>query len=153
MTSGAQPEGSMTMPSAPERHVVIIGAGPAGLAAARELTRFNVRPVVVEQSHTVGGLARTESYRGFHFDMGGHRFFTKVEEVSKFWHEVLGEDFILRSRLSRIYYQKKFFYYPLRAMNALWGLGLWQGCLILLSYLKWQLFPYRAEDTFEHWVT
>ena len=136
-----------------DKHVVVIGAGPAGLTAAYELSRLNLRPTVLEKSHTVGGLARTENYNGFHFDLGGHRFFSKVEEVNKLWHEVLGEDFIRRPRLSRIYYQRRFFYYPLRAMNALRGLGPWQGLRIVLSYIKWQLLPYRHEDTFEHWVT
>jgi protoporphyrinogen oxidase len=143
----------MTEPVDRSKRVVVIGAGPAGLTAAYELTRFNLRPTVVEKSPTVGGLARTETYRGFHFDLGGHRFFTKVEEINKLWHEVLGDDFIRRPRLSRIYYQRKFFYYPLRAMNAMWGLGLWEGLATVLSYVKWQLFPYRPEDTFEHWVT
>jgi protoporphyrinogen oxidase len=145
--------GRMTGEREGEPQVVVIGAGPAGLTAAYELTRFGLRPTVLEKTHTVGGLARTESYKGFRFDLGGHRFFSKVDEVNKLWHEVLGEDFIRRPRLSRIYYQRRFFYYPLRAMNTLWGLGPWQGLRILLSYIKWQLFPYRHEDTFEHWVT
>lgn len=136
-----------------QKQVVVIGAGPAGLTAAYELTRFNLCPTVFEKSSTVGGLARTENYKGFHFDLGGHRFFTKVDEVNKLWHEVLGEDLLRRPRLSRIYYQRRFFYYPLRAMNALWGLGLWPGLRIVLSYVKWQLVPYPHEDTFEHWVT
>jgi protoporphyrinogen oxidase len=133
--------------------VVVIGAGPAGLTAAYELTRSNRRPLVLEKSAMVGGLARTEQYRGFHFDMGGHRFFSKVEEVTKLWHEVLGADFLVRPRLSRIYYRQRFFYYPLRPVNVLWHLGPWQGLLIILSYLRWQLRPYRHEDSFEQWVT
>ena len=136
-----------------ERRPIVIGAGPAGLTAAYELTRFNLRPTVLEKSDAVGGLARTENYKGFHFDLGGHRFFSKVDEVTKLWHEVLGEDFIRRPRLSRIYYQRKFFYYPLRPLNAMLGLGLWQGLRIVLSYVKWRLLPYRHEDTFEQWVT
>jgi len=135
------------------KSAVVIGAGPAGLTAAYELARLDLLPTVLEQSNTVGGLARTESYRGFHFDVGGHRFFTKVEEITKLWHEALGEDFIRRPRLSRIYYRRRFFHYPLRPMDSLRGLGAWQGCRILLSYLKWQIFPYVREDTFEHWVT
>jgi protoporphyrinogen oxidase len=134
------------------RHVVI-GAGPAGLTAARELARQGRPVVVLEQAGIVGGLARTESYKGFHFDMGGHRFFTKVDEVQKIWQEVLGPDFRRRPRLSRIYYDGRFFHYPLKPLNALAGLGLWRALLVMLSYLRWQLFPYKEERTFEQWVT
>jgi protoporphyrinogen oxidase len=133
--------------------IVVIGAGPAGLTVAYELTRFDRRPIVLEKRDKVGGLARTENYKGFCFDMGGHRFFTKVEEVNKMWHEVLGEDFLRRPRLSRIYFNGKFFDYPLKPLNALVNLGVFQSVLIVLSYLRWHLFPYRCEDTFEQWVT
>src|SRR5262245_20337504 len=140
-------------PSAGDTHDVVIGAGPAGLTAAYELTRLGRRPLVLERSGLVGGLARTELYKGFHFDMGGHRFFTKSDDVSRVWREILGDDLLTRPRLSRIYYHRKFFQYPLRAADALRGLGLWPAVLIVLSYLRWQLFPFRREDTFEQWVT
>jgi protoporphyrinogen oxidase len=139
--------------AAEERQIVIIGGGPAGLTAAYELVKFNLRPVVLEQNPFVGGLASTQSYKGFSFDMGGHRFFTKVDEVKKIWDEVLRGDFILRPRLSRIYYNGTFFHYPLRPLNALTGLGLVKSVLVAASYLRWQLFPYREERTFEQWVT
>src|SRR5262249_40688186 len=100
------------------RHFVVIGAGPAGLTAAYELAKLGLFPVVLERQKLVGGLASTAQYRGYHFDMGGHRFFTKVEEVNKMWHEVLQDNFLRRPRLSRIYYKEKFFYYPLRPLNA-----------------------------------
>jgi protoporphyrinogen oxidase len=135
------------------RRVLVIGAGPAGLTAAYELTRQGVAVQVVEQHALVGGLARTESYKGYHFDMGGHRFFTKSREVERLWHEILEDDFLRRPRLSRIYYNKKFFYYPLRPLNTLLGLGLWESLRIAASYLRWQLFPYKQEETFEQWVT
>jgi len=135
------------------RKFVVIGAGPAGLTAAYELTKLDVQPMVLEKGPMVGGLARTESYKGFHFDMGGHRFFTKVEEVKKMWHEVLGQEFLRRPRLSRIYYNEKFFHYPLKPFNALVGLGFLESICIVLSYLRWQLFPYKQEETFEQWVT
>jgi protoporphyrinogen oxidase len=141
------------MTVAPGARHVVIGAGPAGLTAARELARQGRPVVVLEQAGIVGGLARTESYKGFHFDMGGHRFFTKVDEVQKIWHEVLGADFRRRPRLSRIYYDGRFFHYPLKPLNALAGLGLWRAVLVMLSYLRWQLFPYKEERTFEQWVT
>jgi protoporphyrinogen oxidase len=136
-----------------EKQIVIIGAGPAGLTAAYELAKLNQRPLVLEERDKVGGLSCTENYQGFHFDMGGHRFFTKVNEVKQFWHEILDGDFLHRPRLSRIYYRRKFFYYPLKPLNALLGLGFWNSTLIILSYIKWQLFPYKKEDTFEQWVT
>jgi protoporphyrinogen oxidase len=136
-----------------ERQVVIIGAGPAGLTAAYELTKHDLHPIVLEQSDKVGGLARTENHNGYYFDMGGHRFFTKDEAVNNMWHEVLGDDFLRRPRISRIYYRNKFFFYPLKYVNALAGLGFRQAVLICLSFIKWQLFPYREEETFEQWVT
>src|SRR5690348_11861216 len=136
-----------------QKHVVIIGAGPAGLTAAYELAKLNQRPLVLEERDKVGGLSCTENFQGFHFDMGGHRFFTKVNEVKQFWHEILGGEFLRRPRLSRIYYRRKFFYYPLKPLNALLGLGFWDSTLIVFSYIKWQFFPYQKEDTFEEWVT
>jgi protoporphyrinogen oxidase len=136
-----------------KRQFVVVGGGPAGLTAAYELTKFGHRPLVFEKLDTVGGLARTANYKGFHFDMGGHRFFTKVPEVQKMWQEVLPDDFLRRPRLSRIYYRGKFFNYPLKPFNALRGLGLFQSILVILSYFRWHFFPYRHEDTFEQWVT
>ncbi len=111
----------MEQKRASDKEVVVIGAGPGGLTAAYELTKFNRRPIVLEKGDKVGGLARTENYKGFSFDMGGHRFFTKSEEVEKMWHEVLRDDFLRRPRLSRIYYKNTFFYYPLKPLNALAG--------------------------------
>jgi protoporphyrinogen oxidase len=138
---------------ATDKKVVVIGGGPAGLTAAYELTKFGVCPTVLEKLHLVGGIARTDSYKGFFFDMGGHRFFTKSEEVNRMWREVLAEHFLRRPRLSRIYYKKKFFNYPLKPLNALLGLGFIESFFILGSYFRWRLFPYRREDTFEQWVT
>jgi len=135
------------------RQVVIIGGGPAGLTAGYELTKHNIQPVILEQYDKVGGLARTESYQNYRFDLGGHRFFTKSDPVNQMWHEVLGGDFLRRPRLSRIYYQDKFFFYPLKIWNALSGLGLWQAILIVLSFIRWQIFPHKVEETFEQWVT
>jgi protoporphyrinogen oxidase len=135
------------------RDVVVIGAGPAGLTAAYDLALRGFSPTVLEQGAIVGGLARTESYRGFHFDMGGHRFFTKSAPVEAIWREVLGDDFVRRPRLSRIYYNGKFFHYPLKPLNALAGLGPLQSVLVAISYLRWQIAPYRREGTFEQWVT
>src|SRR5947209_10390389 len=97
------------------KRVVIVGAGPAGLTAAYELCKSGVSSVVLEKDVVVGGISRTVNYKGYHFDIGGHRFFTKVKAVDTMWREVLTEEkFLRRSRLSRIYYNKKFFYYPLK---------------------------------------
>lgn len=133
--------------------IVIIGAGPAGLGCADELLRLDRRPVVLERLEKVGGIARTEQYRGYRFDLGGHRFYTKSRRVLAVWKEVLGEDFLLRPRLSRIYYRNRFFKYPLRLLNALSGLGILESVFIAVSYARWRLFPSRREDTFEEWVT
>ena len=132
---------------------VVIGAGPSGLTAAYELAKAGKTPIVLEKDNIVGGISRTESYKGYHFDMGGHRFFTKSREVNQAWQEVLAGEFLTRPRLSRIYYNKKFFHYPLKPLNALLGLGFVESILIVLSYIRWQLFPYREEETFEQWVT
>jgi protoporphyrinogen oxidase len=133
--------------------VLIIGAGPAGLTAAYELARRGIRVMVVERADKVGGLACTESYQGFRFDMGGHRFFTKSQAVHAIWKDMLGGQLLLRPRLSRIYYNRRFFDYPLRPLNVVRNLGFVETLLIAVSYLRWQVFPYRREDTFEQWVT
>ncbi|HEX2100835.1 MAG TPA: FAD-dependent oxidoreductase, partial [Candidatus Synoicihabitans sp.] len=132
-----------------DKRVVIIGAGPAGLTAAYELGKTGVAALVLEQGEQVGGLAKTIEYKGFRFDIGGHRFYTKVAVADRIWREVLpAADFLRRKRLSRIFYNKKFFDYPLRASSMLFTLGLWQGLLILLSYLHARLFPEKSELTF-----
>src|SRR5205085_3959516 len=136
------------------KRVVIVRAGPAGLTAAYELCKSGVSSVVLEKDVVVGGISRTVNYKGYHFDIGGHRFFTKVKAVDTMWREVLGEKkFLRRSRLSRIYYNKKFFYYPLRATNALLGLGILNSFMMLGSYAKAQMFPVKPEISFEDWIT
>jgi len=132
---------------------VIIGAGPAGLTAAYELSKHGVASTVLEQDAAVGGIARTVDYKGYLFDLGGHRFFTKVSLVDKMWHEVLAGDFLTRSRLSRIYYRSKFFSYPLEPLNALMGLGVWESFRCGCSYLAARLFPRHPENDFETWVS
>lgn len=138
---------------ADNKKVIIIGAGPAGLTAAYELCKAGVESVLVEKDTTVGGLARTVDFNGYLFDIGGHRFFTKVKAVEEMWNEVLGPDFIKRKRLSRIYYGKKFYYYPLRISNAILNLGIGNSIVVLISYFKSQLYPQRPELTFEQWVS
>jgi len=133
--------------------VVVIGAGPAGLTAAYELVRAGRRPVVVEADDIVGGISRTVERDGWRFDIGGHRFFTKVTPVEEFWHEILGdEDFMLRPRKSRIFYEGKFYDYPLRAMNALGNLGIVESLRCVLSYLWVRVRPPKDQSNFEGWV-
>jgi len=133
--------------------VAIIGAGPAGLAAAHELVKCGLSPIVLERADRIGGLARTETYKGYFFDVGGHRFFTKNNEISRLWQEMLCENLLRVPRISRIYYQGRFFNYPLSAFNALANLGLMRSVLILGSYLRSQARPYPEEETFEQWVS
>ena len=134
------------------RRVLIAGAGPAGLTAAYEAGRRGDTPVVFEKDRIVGGLSRTDAFRGYRFDMGGHRFYTKIEQAEQIWHELMGDDLIQVRRLSRIYYNKRFFYYPLRIGNVLRGLGLWNSLMIGLSFLYAVAFPHPDEKNFEEWV-
>src|SRR3990172_8684188 len=153
----------MSSPSVPPRQVkrlkpgdrvVIIGGGPAGLTAAYVLAkRTDARVTVLEGDQDVGGISRTVRYKQFRFDLGGHRFFTKIKPVEDLWREILGDEFIKVPRLSRIFYNGRFFDYPLRPMNALTGLGVWNALLIVASYLKWHYRPYPVEENFEQWVT
>ena len=117
-------------------HVVIIGAGPAGLTAAYVLAeRYGIRSTILESDGVVGGISRTVERDGWRFDIGGHRFFTKVKEVEALWHEILpDEDFMLRPRMSRIYYDGKYYDYPLKASNALKNLGLLEAAMCVMSY-------------------
>ena len=133
--------------------IIVIGAGPAGLTAAYQLLAQGRAVRVIEQDDHVGGLARTVEYKGFRFDIGGHRFFTKVAAVNELWRAMLGTDFLRRPRLSRIYYGGKFFDYPLKPMNALFGLGIWNAFLAALSYFWSHIRPIRPEVSVEDWVS
>ncbi len=135
-----------------EKPVVIIGAGPAGLAAGYELTGRGICPIILERGDIVGGISRTESYKGFNFDIGGHRFLTKNDEINQLWENMLGPDFLKVNRLSRIYYQGKFFNYPLRPANALLNLGPVESLLVLISYCRTRLSPRPEESSFEEWI-
>jgi protoporphyrinogen oxidase len=141
------------LPAAQETEVAIIGAGPAGLTAAYLLAKRG-RPVIVLEAdpHHVGGIARTVEYKGFRFDIGGHRFFSRSREVEDLWTELLPDDMLERRRSSRIYYRGQFFAYPLRAGEALWKLGPIEAARCLLSYLRAHFFPVANPASFEDWV-
>ncbi|MFH1980819.1 MAG: FAD-dependent oxidoreductase [Pseudomonadota bacterium] len=130
----------------------VIGAGPAGLAAALELAERGVRPILFESGAEIGGLARTVPFKGCLFDIGGHRFFTKNSAIDRLWHRMLGPDFIPVKRSSRIFYNGRFFDYPLKVTNTLRNLGGVESARILSSYLRSQLFPNPREETFEQWM-
>ncbi len=141
----------MAVPDDPP--VVIVGAGPGGLTAAYLLTKREQHPVVLEADDVVGGISRTVVRDGWRFDLGGHRFFTKVDEVEDLWHEILPEgDFMLRPRMSRIYYKGNFLDYPLRAVNVLRNLSIWEGIMIGLSYLWVRIHPPKDESNYENWL-
>jgi protoporphyrinogen oxidase len=136
-----------------QKKIGIIGAGPAGLTAAYLLAKAGQQVTVFENDPTyVGGISRTESYKGYLFDIGGHRFFSKSKEVEDFWTEILSNDMLDRPRSSRIYYNKKFFSYPLVATEALTKLGIIESALCVLSYLKAKIFPVKDPVNFEDWV-
>src|SRR5215469_15991952 len=134
--------------------VAIIGAGPAGLTAGYLLSKEDVDVVVLEADPVyVGGISRTVQYKGFHFDIGGHRFFSKSKQVEDFWTEILPNDMLERPRSSRILYKGKFFSYPLKAFEALFKLGLLESTLCVFSYLKASAFPKQSLVSFEDWVS
>jgi protoporphyrinogen oxidase len=134
--------------------VVVIGAGPAGLTAAYVLSKAGAKVTVLEADPVyVGGIARTASYKGFHFDIGGHRFFSKSQEVEDLWTEILPNDMLERPRSSRIFYQGKFYSYPLKAVEALLNLGVVESTLCVASYVKARLSPVKNPRNLEDWVS
>jgi protoporphyrinogen oxidase/putative flippase GtrA len=133
--------------------IYILGAGPAGLATAYTLAKLNYPVVVVERDSQVGGLAKSINYQGFILDYGPHRFYTKLAPVLDLWNEVLGEEQVTANRLTRIYYGRKYFGYPLRAKEILKTLGLFESLHIIASYIRSQLFPIQNPKNFAEWVT
>ena len=150
---GHQRLGHRIRDSAVDSDVFVIGAGPAGLTAAYCLTKEARSVIVIERDPIyVGGISRTVDYKGFLFDIGGHRFFSKSKEVVELWQEILPDDFIARPRLSRIYYNGKFFAYPLKAFEALFKLGVFTSAACLVSYVYAKIFPVAPVRTFHDWV-
>jgi protoporphyrinogen oxidase len=132
---------------------VIVGAGPAGLTAAYELSKQGASVVVLESDpEYVGGISRTVNYKGFHFDIGGHRFFSKSHEVEDLWTEIAGDLMLERPRSSRIFYNGQFYSYPLKAIEALTKLGLLESIRCLASFAAARIRPTPNPKTFEDWV-
>jgi len=130
-----------------------MGAGPAGLTAAYELFKHDIPVTILEKDPVqVGGLARTVEHKGYRFDIGGHRFFSKNQEVEDLWTEILGDEMLTRGRLSRIYYRGRFFAYPIKAANALWNLGPLEAARCLASYAWARIRPVKNPRSLEDWV-
>ncbi|HEY1793745.1 MAG TPA: NAD(P)/FAD-dependent oxidoreductase [Opitutaceae bacterium] len=133
--------------------LVVIGAGPAGLTAAFEAAQSGWDVSVLEKDPKyVGGISRTVVHDGYRFDIGGHRFFSKSEQVTNWWRERLPDDFIQVKRMSRIYYRGRYFDYPLKPMNALKNLGLLTSIGCVASYFWARVFPKKPELSLEDWV-
>ena len=134
--------------------VAIIGAGPAGLTAGYLLSKKGLKVAIIEKdTRYVGGISRTVEHEGYRFDIGGHRFFSKSQQVVDLWNEILPDDFIQRPRMSRIYYEGKFYSYPLRAFEALSNLGIWRSTTCMVSYGMSKLFPIKEVKSFEDWTS
>ena len=151
---GDEPTGESPANPTSTPEVVVIGAGPAGLTAAYQLLKHGVCATVLEADRVVGGISRTVEADGWRFDIGGHRFFTKVKAVDELWHEILDEgDFMLRPRMSRIFYDGKFFDYPLKASNALGNLGLLEALRCVASYAWARVHPPADQSNLAGWVS
>lgn len=137
-----------------EYECCILGAGPAGLAAANELIKNNIKNIVIiEKNNLVGGLSRTEVKDNYRFDVGPHRFYTKNNTINNLWHEMLGKDFIPVDRLTRIYYNNKFFNYPIKALDTFIKLGPLESLQALYSFSLTKLQRYQNDaETFDQWI-
>src|SRR3954451_12651184 len=132
---------------------VVVGAGPAGLTAGYLLAERGLHPLVLEAEDQVGGLAKTIVRDGYRFDLGGHRFFTKCAEVERLWHETLGAELLVRPRLSRIYWNRRFLDYPLRASDVVRKLGPVELTRALASYAAATTRPRGSEANLEEWIS
>ncbi len=136
------------------KKAVVIGAGPAGLTAGIELLKTKkFRVTVLERDNIIGGLGRTNDYKGYKFDIGPHHFITEDLSIEKWWKELMGPDFIKHNRFTRIYYNKRYFNYPLNGINVIKNLSFIECVSCVLSYLKYTLFPIKNIQSFEDWVT
>ncbi len=131
---------------------LIIGAGPAGLTAGYELAKKGVRVTILESDQCfIGGISRTVEYKGYRFDIGGHRFFSKNKEIERWWYDILGEELLTRPRLSRWYYRGKFFSYPIKPLELVGVFGVIDSAKIVLSYAKAKMFPIKPEKSLADW--
>lgn len=136
------------------KKIFIIGAGPAGIGCAYELAKNRVSAYLIEKEAVGAGICKTISYKGFRFDIGPHRFFTKSKFIEELWKSVLKEDLKLRPRLTRIYFKRKFFLYPIKILDVLSKIGLGQSLLVLGDYLRVKLFLRNRPDiSFQDWIT
>ena len=144
---------SLEAVSSPPTVEVVVGAGPAGLTAAYDLSKRGVAATILEADAVVGGISRTVERDGWRFDLGGHRFFTKVQSVDDLWFEILGADeFLSRPRMSRIYYRGKLYDYPLKAWNALRNLGPIEALRCIASYGWARVRPPKDQSTLEAYI-
>jgi protoporphyrinogen oxidase len=134
------------------KKVIIIGAGPSGLAAATEFDKKKIKTTIIEKSHSIGGLARTVTFNENKFDIGPHRFFTKNKEINLFFKKYAGKDLIKVKRQTRILYRNKYFNYPLSPLNTIFTIGIFNGFQIFFSYLKSLIFFNKKIKSFEDWV-
>ncbi|MEE4153335.1 MAG: NAD(P)/FAD-dependent oxidoreductase [Erythrobacter sp.] len=154
MTDTLTPSNAAAFNGIRDVDVAIIGAGPAGLTAGYLLTKAGKSVAIIEKDEVyVGGISRTVEHEGYRFDIGGHRFFSKSQQVVDLWNEILPDDFIQRPRMSRIYYEGKFYSYPLRAFEALGNLGILRSTACMASYFWYKAFPIRDVRSFEDWTT
>ena len=132
---------------------VIIGAGPAGLSAGYYLVKHGRKVLILESDSQVGGISKTVNYKGYRFDIGGHRFLTKNKSIFKFWLELVGKTNMIKvNRLSRIYYNNKFFSYPVKPVEAFQKLGVIESIKVAASYIKIKIKPLKNEDSFENFM-
>ena len=132
--------------------IAIIGAGPAGLTAAYQIAKRTAQVELFEASPGVGGLARSIPLWGQTVDIGPHRFFSSDTRVNSLWLEVVGQDYEMVDRLTRIYYKKRFFHYPLKPFDALFNLGIVEAAHCVLSFLGEKIRPTPQDGSFESWV-
>ena len=136
-----------------KKKILIIGAGPAGLTAGYVLSENGYQVDILEKNQKyVGGISRTEEYKGFRFDIGGHRFFSKSSEINILWNKILPKDFIIRKRKSRIFIKKKFFNYPLDIIEVVFKLGIYESLVCFFSFIKAKIFPVKNPKSYHQWI-